>query len=60
MLSRQIRRRRRQLLNLPQIRAVLEEEWNYILQEDIQNLMRGMHRRLVDVITASGLTHDTN
>lgn len=54
MLGRRIRKRRGQLFTLQQLRNALEEEWGNIPQEAIQNLIRGMNRRLVAVTRARG------
>lgn len=52
MLGRRIRKRRGELFTLQQLRNALEEEWGNIPQEAIQNLIRGMNRRLVAVTRA--------
>lgn len=53
-IGREIRKRRGQLLTLQQLRDALEEEWNAIPQEFIQNLIGGMDRRVAAVIAARG------
>ncbi|EFA12395.1 Transposable element Tcb1 transposase-like Protein [Tribolium castaneum] len=50
--GRQIRQRRRQVLTLQDLRAALQEDWENLPQEAIQNLFQSMPRRLATVIRA--------
>lgn len=54
LLKRRIRARNPGPSTLLELRNALQEEWNNIPQEDIQNLIRSMPRRMEAVIRARG------